>query len=56
MREPDLDKVPTEWATTWETGINWRTLSRFLNNGWVEMERREGKRWWRRAKDKSSPS
>lgn len=47
--DPKLRDVPREWTTAHETGFNPRTLARFLSNGWVEMERRDGKRWYRRA-------
>ena len=45
--EEALSRLSDEWQTTWETGINPRVLQRFLGNGWVQLERRSGKRYWR---------
>lgn len=49
MSDPRLAKVPTHWTTTWDTGLNPRTLQRFLNEGLVQYQRYSGKAWWRRA-------
>lgn len=45
--EEALARLTTDWQTSWETGVIPRTLQRFLSNGWVELERRSGKRYWR---------